>query len=433
MSDRRRSELLTPAGEIWLDISRLLYNVLRGKITGIDRVEIAYAEHLLGAVPDQTRFVAYDYWSGSFRMLNRGRAVRLIQAITPAWNAGTMRTIRSLAGRAFLGSLSTSPVVPAYAGGDRPVYINVSSHPLHLVERIGKMTERTGALFVPLVHDLIPIAFPEYVPPQWVAYHQARIRTIADYADGVISNSAVTTAALREYVPALPIETVPLGVGALFSQARDRFPPGQPGARPYFVVIGTIEPRKNHLLLLNVWRRLVKDLGDSAPELMIIGRRGWENEQVLDMLERSRDIKDHVQECGMISDGAMTDLLAGARALLLPSFFEGYSLPVVEAITMGVPVICSDIEVHREVGKTVPDFIDPLDGAGWLRAIKDYARPDSAARAAQLQRIQGWRSPCWAGHVAAMLHFIAGLSPRRAVAAPGWPRRAIGDLVKIPV
>jgi hypothetical protein len=54
MSDRRRSELLTPAGEIWLDISRLLYNVLRGKITGIDRVEIAYAEHLLGAVPDQT-------------------------------------------------------------------------------------------------------------------------------------------------------------------------------------------------------------------------------------------------------------------------------------------------------------------------------------------------------------------------------------------
>jgi glycosyltransferase involved in cell wall biosynthesis len=119
--------------------------------------------------------------------------------------------------------------------------------------------------------------------------------------------------------------------------------------------------------------------------------------------------------------------------LLLPSFFEGYSLPVVEAITMGVPVICSDIEVHREVGKSVPDFIDPLDGAGWLRAIKDYARPDSAARAAQLQRIQGWRSPCWARHVAAMLHFIAGLSPRRAVAAPGWPRRAIGDLVKIPV
>lgn len=422
---------IASAGDIWLDISRLLYNALCRKITGIDRVEIAYAEYLLQAIPERTQFVGYDCWSGSFRLLNRDLAVRLVESITPAWNAGTMKSIRLLAWRAFLHSLFTAPVVPAYRGGTRPIYINVSTHPLHLADRISEMKTRTGALFVPLVHDLIPISLPEYFPANWARYNNAKVKTVADYADGVISNSAVTTAALRRYLPIVPIATVPLGVSEIFSRVKANDDTNQTARRPYFVVVGTIEPRKNHLLLLNVWRRLVHEMEDQAPDLMIVGRRGWENEQVIDMLERSKDIKGHVHECGMISDCAMTNLIAGARAVLLPSFFEGYSLPVVEAITLRVPVICSDIEVHREVGKGVPEFIDPLDGASWLRVIKDYTSPDSRSREAQLERIPGWQSPCWEQHIVTMLNFVAALSPRLPTVEPTLSDRRVGCRAKI--
>ncbi len=407
-----------PRGEIWLDISRLLYRVFRGRITGIDRVEIAYAEHLLACVPEQTRFVAYDYWRGTFRMLPMDKARALIHAIAPAWRAGAMRPVQRASFRALAGSVFTAPQVPRYRGGPRPVYINVSAHPLHLVERIGRMTERTGALFVPLVHDLIPLELPEYVPPPWVRHHLSRLRTIAAYADGVISNSAATTMALGKHIAHLPIATVPLGVGQLM--------PGVAPARaaaPYFVMVGTIEPRKNHLMLLHVWRRMVAELGAKAPDLMIIGRRGWENEQIIDILERCKDIGGHVVECGMLPDGDMARLLAGARALLMPSFAEGYGLPVVEALAMGVPVICSDIAAHREIGKGIPDFIDPLDGLSWMRAILDYTAKDSPARAAQMARIGQWQSPCWHGHIAEVLDFVARLQPRRPIPQSSWSRR----------
>src|SRR5581483_8051415 len=131
------------------------------------------------------------------------------------------------------------------------------------------------------------------------------------------------------------------------------------GGAPYFVCVGTIEPRKNHLLLLNVWRRLAERLGAAAPRLVLVGQRGWENEQVIDMIERSPAVRGLVEERNDLSDAAMAKLLAGALA---PSFGEGYGLPLVEALALGVPALASDIPAFREVAGGVAELLDPLDG-----------------------------------------------------------------------
>jgi glycosyltransferase involved in cell wall biosynthesis len=116
---------------------------------------------------------------------------------------------------------------------------------------------------------------------------------------------------------------------------------------------------------------------------------------VVDILERGEMLRGHVIEAGEVSDSRMQALTGGARAMLMPSFAEGFGMPVVEALAAGVPVICSDISAHREVGGDAPDYLDPLDGLGWLRIVTAYARPDSAERAAQIARIQAWRAPGW--------------------------------------
>jgi glycosyltransferase involved in cell wall biosynthesis len=405
-------------GEVWLDVSRMLYRIFCGRITGIDRVEIAYAEQLAqGRAP--ARFVAYDYWRGTFRMLPQEKTRALILDFAPAWRAGEMCEMRRRAFRALAGSLFTAPRVPRWRGGARPVYVNVSAHPLHLVERIGRMLERTGAIFVPLVHDLIPLELPEYVPPAWVAHHRRRLRTIAGYADGIISNSGSTTAALREHIPHLPIATIPLGTLPFTPKSGPTHP------HPYFVMVGTIEPRKNHLMLLHLWRSMVQELGVAAPHLFIIGRRGWENEQIVDLLERSETIRNHVFETGMIADDDMARHVAGAQSLLMPSFAEGYGLPVVEALSLGVPVLCSDIAAHREIGKGVPEYLDPLDGMGWRQMILEYARPGSTRRAAQCARLQGWAAPDWQSHVAAVLEFAARIEPCRQLSQSSWSRTTL--------
>jgi glycosyltransferase involved in cell wall biosynthesis len=151
------------------------------------------------------------------------------------------------------------------------------------------------------------------------------------------------------------------------------------------------------MLLLNLWGRLATTMA-RPPRLLVIGARGWENEQVVDMLERSQRLYGLVEEHNRLDDLGVGSLLREARAVLVPSFVEGFGLPLAEALASGVPVICSDIPEFREVGRDVPDYADPLDLMAWRDQVVDYSRPDSPRRAAQMQRLANWRAPSWPDH-----------------------------------
>jgi glycosyltransferase involved in cell wall biosynthesis len=126
---------------------------------------------------------------------------------------------------------------------------------------------------------------------------------------------------------------------------------------------------------------------------------------------------------GPLPEARAAALLAGARALLFPSFAEGYGLPLAEALALGVPAVCSALPALREVGGAVPDYLDPLDGAAWRRAVLDHARPGSARRAAQLARLRGWRAPSWEAHFAAVDALLDRVAAGAAAALPLPPHR----------
>ena len=81
-------------------------------------------------------------------------------------------------------------------------------------------------------------------------------------------------------------------------------------------------------------------------------------------------------------------------------------MPVAEALSVGTPVICSDLPALREVGKAVPDYLDPLDGAGWKAAVLDHAERGDLHRA-QLARLPGWHNPTWPEHMTIVTQAIA--------------------------
>ncbi len=146
-----------------------------------------------------------------------------------------------------------------------------------------------------------------------------------------------------------------LGVEPAFGHAGPRFTPD----RPTFLVCGTIESRKNHLLLFQIWRLLAERHGAAAPRLVVVGRRGWEAESAIDMLERCPGVRAHVIEASGLSTHGLAALMRSCTALLMPSFTEGYGIPVVEAAASGLPVIASDIAVHREIADGFALFRDP--------------------------------------------------------------------------
>lgn len=414
---------------VFLDISRLLQVSAHATPTGIDRVELAYARHFGTAAQGRCTFVAEIPLIG-FAALPFDLVRELVSALTEVWSSGEPAPARRIAaklrlsmpmGRARLGSALARP---------GPKVLLVASH--RVLERprhIGAMRRR-GCLFVPFIHDLIPLNHPEFARPGHAARHEKRITTTAQYSDAIVVNSAATAAELAPWLSGRldspPVAIAPLGV----SPARVPQPPV--ALRPYFVVLGTIEPRKNHILLLHIWRQLGASLGSQAPRLVVVGKRGWENENVLDLLERCRDFDGTVQEAGCLPDHEVASLLRGARALLFPSFAEGYGLPVAEALGLGVPVLASDIAALREVAGGVPEYLDPVDGVAWRNAILDYARPDSAARRAQLARIQAWTPPSWDDHFEVVEETLRTLTGRPGVPlAPAVqrPRRRAPVLV----
>jgi glycosyltransferase involved in cell wall biosynthesis len=396
------------SGPLLLDISRLLSRAKAGAPTGIDRVELAYAEHLLTLAPERLVFVALDRFD-RVCALPRSATRRFIADLAVQWAGnGPAKSALGAAAHMIWARAMLRPGASRLLGapGERPTYLLLSHRHLHRREGLQRAMAAIGARLVVFVHDLIPIEFPEYCRPAQAERHRTRIETVAALADAVIVNSRATASALQPFLEAagrnVPVLAVPLGVPT------PSLVPLQPTPGAHFVCISTIEPRKNHLMLLNIWRRLGETMGEATPHLYLIGRRGWENENVVDMLERSPAIRRHVTECRRMTDTSIAALLAGCRALLFPSFAEGFGLPIAEALALGAPVICSDLPALRETGGDVPEYLDPLDAAGWLEAVTDYLQPGSERRARQAERLLAWQAPCWPAHVAEVLAGLKG-------------------------
>ncbi len=394
------------AGNVVLDISRLLSRVRHHTPSGVDRVELAYARGLDARLGSRLQFAAVHPF-GRYGRLSRTRTLTFLDATETCWADGAEK--RSPRARAEVLStlLAMLPTRPQPAPG--AVYVQASPHHLTRPGLVKRILAREHARLLCLVHDLIPIEYPEYARPDGARLHRQRIETIVTLADGIIVNSAATGASLKPWLAktgrGVDVRVAMLGTLDIPSAAADLEPPG----RPYFLCLGTIEPRKNHLLLLNLWRAMAHQMDPAAvPRLILVGRRGWENEQVVDMLERCPALVGHVEELNSCSDARMHALLRGARALLLPSFAEGYGMPVAEALSVGTPVICSDLPALREAGGWVPDFIDPLDGPGWSACILDHACA-GPLYSAQLARLGRWRPPSWHDHITIVCDAITAL------------------------
>lgn len=381
---------------VLLDVSRLVWRTWQGGLpTGIDRTCLAYVAHF------RDRAQAVVQRGGVTRVLPRALSRDLFATLLAQGEGSPGGGLKSVALRGLAQIFKRGDKTGEYQ--DR-IYINVGHTGLDRPGH-GAWVSRSGVHAIYFLHDLIPLTHPEYCRPSEPEKHVRRIAALMEHGAGIIANSADTLNSLgsfnRLYQPEqTPSIVAPLGAelsaGLIIPSTAELSLP----AAPYFLMLGTIEGRKNHLLMLNIWAELARKLGDDCPKLVIIGKRGWECEQAVDLLDRCEIIRDKVIELPRCHDAQLDRYMRGARALVFPSFVEGYGLPLVEALFCGTPVIASNLGVFRELAGDVPDYFSPIDGLGWMNAILDYAAADSPARDAQLARMQGWVAPTWSAHFA---------------------------------
>jgi glycosyltransferase involved in cell wall biosynthesis len=367
--------------EVLIDITRLIHRFMSKRLpTGVDRVSLAYISHY-----GSTARAVFRYNGGKFVFRRAESATLFDWALSLGSTGSPLPTIYKglVAGCLVQGVAGRFLFNTGHSGLESDDYVTMLRQ------------QRVRPVF--MVHDLIPLTHPQYCRAGEHDRHLTRLRNAVRVASGIVCNSQATLDGLRALCDEQRWALPPSVVALLAPEPVTAASLLRPMEAPYFVYVSTIEPRKNHLMILTVWLQLAALLGDKAPHLVIIGQRGWDYGEVVELLENPT-LKRLVTEIPACSDADMVNYLQHARALLFPSFTEGFGMPVVEALALGLPVIASDLPVFREFAGAIPDYIDVRDEARWAAIITDYVAADSALRAAQLTRLKNYAPPGWDAH-----------------------------------
>lgn len=245
-----------------------------------------------------------------------------------------------------------------------------------------------GVPFVVTIHDVSVLRLPGLHPRRRLA-SVPFVLAAARRARHVIVPSAATADEVRRllHVPASRMSVIPLAARRS-SEAPDETALAGLGLRAsgYVLALGTIEPRKNHVRLLAAFEQVVA--AGSDLELVIVGERGWGDAPFWRALDRS-PVRDRVVVAGHRSDRAVAALLRSCALLAYPSLYEGFGLPIVEAMAAGVPVVTSGASSMREVAADAAVLVDATDpreiADGMLEALRrrDELAEAGAARAAR--------------------------------------------------
>jgi glycosyltransferase involved in cell wall biosynthesis len=420
------------------DVTRLLLGALAVTPRGIDRVDFRYARFFFEAWPGDCFGTLPTPWG--VRRYDRRRVLEGLDRLERLWSETLqphedrvlVRIKQQLSGqsgprtemsgghnRAGIGPASRVLELLSVSGFSfgasvvngvpkNAIYLNVGQVGLAIPRIVSWLRHRPDVKSVFMLHDVIPLERPELVSRKDQRRHRRIVERTARYASGLIASTAVVREAVLNALclqgrSTIPVETVPFPVAPVFLE--NDGPDKELGEHDYFVVCGTIEPRKNHHLLLKVWRELIRQRGSYAPKLVIVGSPGWGAGSVLDTLERCPTLYGRVILAHGLSSPALRRLVAHAKGLLMPSFAEGFGLPIIEALAVGTPVIASDLPAHREIAGNLAVYRGPSDVQGWLGDICMFA--DGYGPATEIRRrVAEYRPTTWGGYFTRIERFL---------------------------
>lgn len=265
-----------------------------------------------------------------------------------------------------------------------------------------------GGARVATVHDLGLFKVPWAVRPDSAeALRQGLERTLYEAGLLLTPSEAVRQELIERGIAPERVRAIHHGTGVLAGAVPASPPAGTP--ERYALHVGTVEPRKNVPALLAAWR-LLRARRLDPPALVLCGGWGWKAEEI------RREIADAQAEgwlihLGYVGAGELAALYQGAELVALPSFYEGFGLPAVEALRAGAPLLASDIPVLREVAGDAALYAPPGRPDLWADRIQELLSNDGLRREMRTKGIERARSFDWtraAGETARAFHFVIG-------------------------
>ena len=390
----------SPAAAHLLDVTRTVSRAGQ-RPTGIDRIERAYIAHLCAI---QTPVYGLVRTKLGYLLLDREGCARLLKHCKqPVWHDTDLLSRLTRRGNRQRGATETGlrqhAIDRATPGRLRQllqrrlpagtVYFNVGQTNLNdrVIATLRTCQDMRIAVFL---HDTIPLDLPETQTQASRLKFRRFFERLDRYADLVICNSAHTRERCLAHAEHLSPSRAHVIWPGLPDMSMGAAPVGPWQDRPYFVAIGTLEPRKNIGFLLDLW----DEMGTDAPELVLCGRRGWLNEDVFARLDRG---VVHVHECNDLDDADMWALLNDSCGLLFPSRAEGFGYPALEAAKLNVPLICNPLPPFLELLQDYPIYAGESDRYAWRNNIEQLAQRRRGQSGEQILT-DGFEAPTWRSH-----------------------------------
>jgi glycosyltransferase involved in cell wall biosynthesis len=266
---------------------------------------------------------------------------------------------------------------------------------LHFPNQFGGAFLPSSIRRVATLHDLTPVLFPRTHPVQRVMAFRLLARLSLRKCDQIIVPSEATRADVIRggYASAENISTIPMGASEIFKPGvrSPDFMKRHGLERAFILNVGVLEPRKNQVLLFEALRKVRESGGDV--DLVIIGREGWRWVDPLELPEYAA-LRPYVHIFRDIPDAALAEFYGRAAVFAYPSLYEGFGLPIIEAIACETPVVASDNSSLPELGGKAALYADAHDSAGFaaqiLRLLEDTALRNQLVTAGK-SRVSGFR------------------------------------------
>ncbi|MGV8900569.1 MAG: glycosyltransferase family 4 protein [Burkholderiaceae bacterium] len=322
---------------------------------------------------------------------------------------------RLLSAPAVIGMKSVKHLKYRYLDAGRSEPIQPQRGDVLVLLDVGwQMTDRSmvescrarGVLVVAVIYDLIPLTHPQFCNNAFIYAFSDWFAWIARHADGFMAISSTVRDEVRTQVThycsmphAIDSQGAPwfdyfhLGTELDCATANAEINPAMVALfvqRPVYLMVSTIEPRKNHAYLLDAFELLWAAGQDVA--LCFIGRSGWKNKALMQRIASHAELDRRLFVFGNADDSDLEYAYRHARALVFPSIVEGFGLPLVEAMQRGLPAMVSDIPIFREVGQDYVAYFDLLQPQTLADLVQSF---DASGIFPAALSLQGWSWPDW--------------------------------------
>lgn len=251
----------------------------------------------------------------------------------------------------------------------------------HICQRRSKLypfLKKQNVKIISFVQDILPVTHPQFFPLSESYIFCSYIGAVFKYSDAIIVTTEVTKKSVLEIMDNLNVPQKSILVQALGSDFENNKKENDIVSTrdleiikklgDYVLMLGTIEPRKNHKVVLQAY---LENLFSKGYSLVFAGRYGWEKNEVVEYTKKLNKSEALFHFFESPSNAAVEELYKHAKLIAFPSHIEGYGLPIVEALKCGVPVCAADVQVSREVGQDYCEYCSENDSKDWAEKIEE--------------------------------------------------------------